>query len=158
MKIELTKEQIELILDGLNALSEGAESEKRATNDPEILEADDAVIRSTEVLYMNLTSQVKLACKDCIENAIYKNFAEFSLDSTKAVKDVLALFSKSQVATILADTIAAAPWDARYSRPNREWSASIAVEKTSFRVLVRSHPGLVDLFVSAFLRIDKEVA
>lgn len=51
MKIELNKEQIGLILDGLNALSEAAESENRVARDPEILDANDAVIKDTAELY-----------------------------------------------------------------------------------------------------------
>lgn len=51
MKIELSEEQVGLILDGLNALAEAAESENRVARDPEILDANDAVIKDTAELY-----------------------------------------------------------------------------------------------------------
>lgn len=51
MKIELNEEQISLILDGLNALAEAAEAENRVARDPEILDANDAVIKDTAELY-----------------------------------------------------------------------------------------------------------
>lgn len=51
MKVELNEDQIGLILDGLNALSEAAESENRVTRDPEILEGNDAIIRDAAELY-----------------------------------------------------------------------------------------------------------
>ena len=155
MKIELSNEQINLILDGLNALSEGAECEKKCTNDPEILESDDAVIQDTEILYRNLASQVSVACRDCIEKAIEKNYTGTRLDASAAVKDTLSEFSKEQVAKILADTVTAVPWDMRCSRSNREWAESIPFGHTSGkRILVRSHPGLTDLFITAFQQAD----
>lgn len=51
MKIELNEEQIGLILDGLNALSEAAESENRVARDPEIREGNDATIKDAAELY-----------------------------------------------------------------------------------------------------------
>ena len=51
MKVELNEDQIGLILDGLNALAEAAESENRVASDPEILEGNDAIIRDTTELY-----------------------------------------------------------------------------------------------------------
>ena len=51
MKIELNEEQISLILDGLDALSDAAEEENRVTEDPEILEGNDSVIKDTAELY-----------------------------------------------------------------------------------------------------------
>lgn len=51
MKIELNEEQIGLILDGLNALAEAAESENRVARDPEILDGNDAVIKDAAELY-----------------------------------------------------------------------------------------------------------
>lgn len=51
MKIELNEEQIGLILDGLGALSEAAEAENRVARDPEILDANDTVIKDTAELY-----------------------------------------------------------------------------------------------------------
>lgn len=51
MKIELNEEQVSLILDGLNALAEAAESENRVTTDQEVMDSNDAVLRDTAELY-----------------------------------------------------------------------------------------------------------
>ena len=51
MKIELTDEQRSLILDALDALADAAENEKCATNDSEVLESNDAVLRDAAALY-----------------------------------------------------------------------------------------------------------
>lgn len=51
MKIELSKEQVNLILDGLDALAEAAESENRVTQDPEVMDGNEAVLRNTAELY-----------------------------------------------------------------------------------------------------------
>ena len=51
MKIELIEEQVWLILDGLDALAESAESENRVSTDPEVIDSNDAVLRDTAALY-----------------------------------------------------------------------------------------------------------
>lgn len=51
MKIELNEEQIFLILDGLDALSDAASSENRVSSDPEVLESNETVLRDTAELY-----------------------------------------------------------------------------------------------------------
>ena len=51
MKIELDESQVRLILDGLDALSENASSESRATDDLEIQQSNDCVIAETAALY-----------------------------------------------------------------------------------------------------------
>lgn len=56
MKIELSEEQVGLILDGLNALSEAAEEENRVTRDPEILESNESTMRDTAELYEYIVS------------------------------------------------------------------------------------------------------
>lgn len=51
MKVELNEEQIGLILDGLDALSDAATEENRVATDPEILESNDTVIKDAAELY-----------------------------------------------------------------------------------------------------------
>ena len=51
MKIELIEEQVWLILDGLDALAESAESENRVSTDPEVIDSNNAVLRDTAALY-----------------------------------------------------------------------------------------------------------
>ena len=59
MKIEVTKEQIYTLLDGLNALIENAEYEDRATTDEDILESNDNTRRAAKEVYDYLAAQIK---------------------------------------------------------------------------------------------------
>lgn len=58
MKIEVTKEQIYTLLDGLNALIENAEYEDRATTDEDILESNENARRSAQEVYNYLAAQI----------------------------------------------------------------------------------------------------
>ena len=51
MKYELNEEQVILILDALDALSDAAEAESKATSDPEIRESNDATMKAAKDLY-----------------------------------------------------------------------------------------------------------
>ena len=51
MKVELNEEQIGLILDGLDALSDAAAEENRVARDPAIQESNDTVIKDAAELY-----------------------------------------------------------------------------------------------------------
>ena len=59
MKIEVTKEQIYTLLDGLNALIENAEYEDRATTDEDILEGNEDTRRAAKEVYDYLAAQIK---------------------------------------------------------------------------------------------------
>lgn len=56
MKIELSENQVSLILESLSALSKAAEYENRATNDPDIHESNDAAIKAATDLYEYITN------------------------------------------------------------------------------------------------------
>lgn len=58
MKIEVTKEQIYTLLDGLNALIENAEYEGRATTDEDILESNDNTRRAAKEVFDYLAAQI----------------------------------------------------------------------------------------------------
>ena len=59
MKIEVTKEQIYTLLDGLDALIENAEYEDRATTDEDILEGNEDTRRAAKEVYDYLAAQIK---------------------------------------------------------------------------------------------------
>jgi len=56
MEIELSPEQVEVLLDALDALSENAAAENHATRDPEIRESNDATIKAAADLYEYLAN------------------------------------------------------------------------------------------------------
>lgn len=158
MKIEINAAQLDLILAGLNSLSEGAESEKRCCgNDPDIIETDDAVIQSTEALYKYLRGfsvqtrrEQAMACRAAIDAAINSHYDGLRMDANAAVAEVLSQFNWHLVARILADTIAAMPWDGRYSLTNREWAEVISFSPMGREVTLHSDSGLVNMFTGAF--------
>lgn len=58
MKIEVTKEQIYTLLDGLDALIENAEYEDRATTDEDNLESNEKSRRAAQEVYNYLAAQI----------------------------------------------------------------------------------------------------
>ncbi len=56
MKIELSPEQVEVLLEALDALSENAEAENDATSDQDIHESNDAKLKEAAGLYKYLAN------------------------------------------------------------------------------------------------------
>lgn len=59
MYIKLTADELNTIIDGLNAAIENRESESECTQDKEILEANDAAVKVCSGLIDNLRSQME---------------------------------------------------------------------------------------------------
>ncbi len=58
MKIEVTEEQVCILLDGLNALVEDTLYENKATTDREILESNASTRRAADELFDYLVAQI----------------------------------------------------------------------------------------------------
>ena len=105
-----------------------------------------------------LSFKANVACKEAIETAIAENYHDNRLD-TCCVKDIIDRFGMDRVEYVLAATVQVKDWDERFSRRNKEWAATIPVvddgndimgdRRTRF-VVDRCHPGLTDLFITAF--------
>ena len=104
--------------------------------------------------------KANIACKEAIEDAIRENYHNNRLD-TSCVGRIADRFGIDRVQYVLANTVQQKSWDERFSRSNHSWAESVTVaedgnefvgdRRTAF-VVDRSHPGLTDLFVTAFRR------
>lgn len=110
------------------------------------------------------TSQYKnshyanIDCKDAIEDAISKHYSNNRLDGF-CVHEVVDCFGVERVAFVLANTVQDKDWDGRISKGNKEWAEKILIpddptawggKRNHEYVCFRTHPGLIDLFVSRF--------
>ena len=102
--------------------------------------------------------RANIACREAIEDAIRDNYHDSRLD-VSCVKEITDRFGAERVEYVLANTVRHKAWDERFSPANRAWAETVPVaedsseftgdRRTAF-VVDRSHPGLTDLFVSAF--------
>ncbi len=103
------------------------------------------------------SKQENIRCKEAIEAAICEKYDRYSycLDPIGA-KQVLAEFGYDRTMWVLAATIRNRDNDARFSRENKTWANTIVpmyMRKSEFSdYTVRSHPGLIDTFVSQVCR------
>jgi len=91
-------------------------------------------------------------CRWAIDESIRVNYNGYTLGD-RCVKDVIALFSVERVKNILAYTIVNNPWDGRFSRENKAWANSVDTSHMgdkSFEFVSRSHPAVLDGFISMF--------
>lgn len=104
------------------------------------------------------SNEANMACKKAIEEAIRDHYRGYSLDGKAAVAEVVHAFGTERTMYILANTVQQKDWDGRISPSNKDWAKSIPIEKNpdawgedrNSHLVVDSHPGLTDLFISAF--------
>ena len=104
------------------------------------------------------SNEANMACKKAIEGAIRDHYRGYSLDGKAAVAEVVRAFGTERTMYILANTVRQKDWDGRISPSNKDWAKSIPIQKNpdawgedrNSHLVVDSHPGLTDLFVSAF--------
>ena len=100
--------------------------------------------------------KANIACRDAIDNAIRDNYNDNRL-SVNAAKQVVAEFGFDRTLYVLANTVREKDWDGRIDHRNKEWARTIPIfdDNNGFGdnrnrefVVDRSHPGLLDLFVT----------
>jgi hypothetical protein len=104
------------------------------------------------------SNEANMACKQAIEDAIRDHYSGYSLDGKAAVAEVVRAFGTERTMYILANTVQQKDHDGRISPSNKDWAKSIPIQKNpdawggdrNVYLIVNSHPGLTDLFVSAF--------
>ena len=93
---------------------------------------------------------------EAIEQAIADHYRDNHL-GTEAVHQVLEEFGYDRMFYVLANTVRQKDWDGRISRDNKAWAKTIPVyenpdgfgqDRNVYFVVDRSHPGLVDLFLT----------
>lgn len=100
--------------------------------------------------------QKNIACKDAIEQAITDHYRNNCL-GIEAVHQVSAEFGYDRMFYVLANTVRQKEYDGRISRDNKAWAKTIPVyenpdgfghNRNVYFVVDRSHPGLMDLFLT----------
>ena len=103
--------------------------------------------------------QANVACKEAIEKAIHEHYHDNRLD-TSCVQEIIDRFGQERVEHVLATTVSVKSWDQRFSDSNRVWAVTHCIpeddsgmgDRRSRIVVDQCHPGLTDLFISAFRR------
>lgn len=105
-----------------------------------------------ECAQYNASLSANTACKEAIETAIGKHYADYRLDSDAAVREVVREFGYDRTVFVLASSIRRMDTDGRISQKNKEWARTIPIPETDERqiyyMVTRSHPGLLDIFTS----------
>jgi len=100
--------------------------------------------------------KANIACRDAIDDAIRDNYNDNRL-SKEAAKQVIADFGFDRTLYVLANTVREKDWDGRIDYKNKEWARTIPIyeDNNSFGdnrnreyIVDKSHPGLLDLFVT----------
>ena len=94
--------------------------------------------------------KANLACAEEIGATISKYHDGLHFDSKAAVRDVVQKFGYERTLFVLAATVQNNLHDGRYSSANKDWARTVPVfdSKRSFEYAVRSHPVLVDAFLT----------
>lgn len=87
-------------------------------------------------------------CARAIERAINGHYDGQRLNS--CAKEIIDRYGFDRVNFVLANTVTQSIEDGRYSEDNKKWARQFSVmdKENAWQYCVRSHPGLVNLFVS----------
>lgn len=109
-----------------------------------------------ECAQYNASLSANTACKEAIEEAIGKYYADNCLDSNAAVREVVKEFGYDRTLFVLASSIRRMDTDGRISRKNKEWARTIPIpagdQGQGYYMVTRSHPGLLDIFANTARR------
>ena len=99
------------------------------------------------------SNRANIACQEAIEQAIASHYNRNCLNTGAAVQEVVKQFGFERMLYVLANTVQNMESDVRVSRANKDWAQTIPVAFENGRrdmsfLITRSHPGLLDMFVS----------
>ena len=116
-----------------------------------------ALEHNEQALY-KASNEASLACKEAVENAVYKHYDEdLRLDTKAAIEEVIKQFGIDRLQYVLALTVKDKESDLRISEDNKQWAWGIlAFENEDILeqgnkkqyVVGRCHPGLLNLFIT----------
>ena len=96
--------------------------------------------------------RANIACREAIEDAIRRNFDGMNLQ-TDCLKAVLDEYGYKRTAWVLANTLHELKWDGRFSPANKQWAERRYIpqdERHNAAITIRSHPAVLDGFVSFY--------
>ena len=96
--------------------------------------------------------RANIACREAIEDAIRQNFDGMHLGKD-CITPVLDEYGYKRTAWVLANTLHELKWDGRFSPANKQWAERRCIpqdERHNAAITVRSHPAVLDGFVSLY--------
>ena len=96
--------------------------------------------------------RANIACRGAIEDAIRRSFDGMHLDKD-CITPVLDEYGYKRTAWVLANTLHELEWDGRFSPANKQWAERRYIpqdERHNAAITVRSHPAVLDGFVSLY--------
>ena len=96
--------------------------------------------------------RANIACREAIEDAIRRSFDGMHLDKD-CITLVLDEYGYKRTAWVLANTLHELEWDGRFSPANKQWAERRYIpqdERHNAAITVRSHPAVLDGFVSLY--------
>ena len=96
--------------------------------------------------------RANIACRDAIEDTIRRSFDGMHLDKD-CITPVLDAYGYKRTAWVLANTLHELEWDGRFSPANKQWAERRYIpqdERHNAAITVRSHPAVLDGFVSLY--------
>ena len=96
--------------------------------------------------------RANIACREAIEDTIRRSFDGMHLDKD-CITPVLEEYGYKRTAWVLANTLHELKWDGRFSPANKQWAERRYIpqdERHNAEITVRSHPAVLDGFVSFY--------
>ena len=96
--------------------------------------------------------RANIACREAIEDTIRQNFDGMYLNEDCLVP-VLAAYGYKRTERVLTATLQELSWDGRFSPANKQWAERRYIpqdERHNAEITVRSHPAVLDGFVSFY--------
>ena len=96
--------------------------------------------------------RANIACRDAIEDTIRRSFDGMHLNED-CLAPVLTAYGYKRTAWVLANTLNELKWDGRFSPANKQWAERRYIpqdERHNAAITVRSHPAVLDGFVSLY--------
>ena len=149
------KECVESLTDAIAAAE--AEQREALRNLPVYPYPADYARQNGELEQYRASYKANVTCKEAIEAAINGNYADNSLDTKTAIRQVTEVYGYPRTLHVLANTIKHKDWDGRISMDNKRWAATQHIfedkdgfgsDRNIYFVVDKAHPGLVDMFAT----------
>ena len=105
-----------------------------------------------EISLWRESHRANVACREAIEDTIRQHFDGMNLDPV-CLTPVLEEYGYKRTEWVLAATLQELQWDGRFHPANKEWAAQHFIpkdERHNAEITVRSHPAILDGFVSLY--------
>lgn len=111
------------------------------------------------------SNKANMDCRKALENAIYENYRDNSLNSENVLRQIRENYSEDRIRHVLAVTIQEKDWDGRIDNRNKEWAKTVPIpedkdefgtDRRCYYCINQAHPGLVNLLVTAYRKEESQ--